>query len=525
MNADAALEAGLRHLDAKRFREAEAVFRQALAGEPKHLALLNNLGSALIGQGKGAEAESVLRRALAVAPDHPVVLRNLSDALRAARDLAGAETILHKAIAAAPGISASHYQLGFFLYEMRRPSEAEAPLRRALELSPASGDAHNMLGNVLLKLGRLDEALAAFNAALRAAPESALFHINAGLCHRHRGDYAAALAAYARAIELRPDYAEAHFASALVHLVLEDFEQGWPAFEWRLRLAQPLGLRDLSLPRWDGSDLGGRSLFVHAEQGYGDTVQFMRCLPLLKQKNPGRVVFCCDPVMLRLLEGSAGYDELVTRRVPPPGMDCHVPLMSLPGIFNTRTATIPASVPYLRADPDAVRGWNDRLGGSGKRRIGIAWAGRPTFANDHSRSMALAGWRPLLEAFPEDLFVSLQMGPAAKEAAQFPSLLDISSLPQDLADAAAIIENLDLVISVDTVLAHIAGAMGKPVWTLLSFDPDWRWFLHRPDTRWYPTMTLLRQPRPGDWLAVIEAARAKLSQTAGLARRPMPQRT
>lgn len=515
MNAKSALELGLRHLEDQRYGEAEMAFRRALALQPGRLELLNNLGSALIGQAKAAEAQHVLRQALAVAPDHPVVLRNLADALRGGGDLAGAEAALRKAVAVAPKIAGSHYQLGFFLHDLHRYAEAEGPLRRALELDAAFGDAHNMLGNVQLKLGRLQEALASFRVALRLMPQSALFHANIGLCHRHMGEYAAALAAFTRAIELRQDYAEAHFARGLVLLLLEDFEQGWREFEWRLRMAQPLGLRDLAPPRWEGSDLTGKSIFVHAEQGYGDTIQFVRYLPLLKQRNPRELIFCCDPVLERLLRGVAGYDRFVTRRAPPPGVDCHVPLMSLPGIFGTRTTTVPASIPYLSAEPGAVRRWNERLGGAGKRRIGLVWAGRPTHPNDYSRSMTLSAMRPLLEAFPDDRFVSLQMGPAAEQARQFPGLLDLSSLPQDLADAAAIIENLDLVISVDTAVTHVAGAMGKPVWTLLAFDPDWRWLLERADTPWYPSMTLLRQPRPADWGAVIGAAREKLAQRAG----------
>jgi len=509
------LNLGLRYLELKEFKKAEAAFRQGLHARPDRLELLNNLGSALIGQGRAVEAQEVLRQALAKSPDHPVVLRNLADALRRAGDVAAAEAHYRKAVAVAPRAPVSHYQLGFFLEAERRYEEALAAFREALRLKPAYADAHNMAGVALLKLGRLEEALGQLRQALRGQPSSALFHANLGLCHRSRGEYEDALAAFDKAIELRADYADAHFGRALIHLLLGDFERGWREFEWRLQTADFSGIRKLPVPRWEGADLRGKTIFVYAEQGYGDTIQFFRYLRLLRGRNPAKIVFCCDEVLRDLFAGIPDYDAFTTRVQPPADASCHIPLMSLPGLFGTRTGTVPADVPYLRVAPALVERWRERLGRAPGRRIGIAWAGRPTHPNDYSRSCPVREFLPLFDAFPHFDFVSLQVGKASglvQKVAETRSLVDFSPEIRNFTDTAAIIENLDLVITVDTVVAHLAGALGKPVWVLLNFDPDWRWLRKEETTAWYPTMRLFRQPRPGDWRAIMDAVRGRLSE-------------
>ncbi len=505
---------GLRHLERKSYAAAEAAFRRALAAEPGRFDLLNNLGSALIGQGRAAEAHAVLVRALSLSPDHPVILRNLGDALAREGRADEAERAFRRAVAVAPERADSHYQLGFFLYQRNRWKEAEAAFRRSLDLAPASADAHNMAGNALLKLGRLDESLAHLREAVRRAPGSALFHSNLGLCHRSRAEYREALAAFDRAIELAPEYAEARFGRAMLRLLLGDFERGWAELDWRLKVPGHPGITELAVPAWDGGELQGKTVFVHAEQGYGDTIQFVRFLPLVKAKGAKEVIFCCDEVLRGLFEGAEGYDRFVTRRSPPPGVDCHVALLSLPGRLGTRADTIPARIPYLRPDPGLVAKWRARLDGLPGRRIGLAWAGRPSYPSDHVRSMPVSFYRPLLAQYPGDCFISLHVGAPAEQARALPAscrLHDFSKEIGDFANTAALIANLDLVITVDTVFAHLAGALGRPVWTLLNFDPEWRWMLGRDSTPWYPTMTLLRQGRPGNWEAVIHEAVGRLA--------------
>jgi len=244
---------------------------------------------------------------------------------------------------------------------------------------------------------------------------------------------------------------------------------------------------------------------------------FNGLLPLLRSKQPAKIVFACDEVLGDLFACAPCYDVYTTRVVPPAEVDRHIPLMSLAGLFETTTKTVPADIPYLKADPALVQGWKNRLGQrAASRRIGIAWAGRPTHPNDYSRSCPLTAFSPLFDAFPNFDFVSLQVGSASRQVREMVGrrLADYSPEIRNFTDTAALIENLDLVVTVDTAVAHLAGAIGKPVWVLLNFDPDWRWLLKGQTTAWYPTMRLFRQPRPGDWRAVMDEVRGGLLQVS-----------
>jgi hypothetical protein len=259
-------------------------------------------------------------------------------------------------------------------------------------------------------------------------------------------------------------------------------------------------------PRWDGGDLNGRTVLVHNEQGFGDTIQFIRYLPEVCRRG-GKIILACQRELFSLLKGFPGIDHCIANDEPtPPGSVDHqvcCPLLSLPGLLGTTAENIPADIPYLKADAEKARQWRQRLAGEERRKIGLAWAGRPNHPNDHNRSLNFSALAPLAE-IPDARLINLQLGPAAGQAAEsLLKLTDWTDELKDFSDTAGLIENLDLVITADTAIAHLAGAMGKRVWVLLPFIPDWRWMLKRTDSPWYPTMRLFRQRRIGDWATPI----------------------
>ncbi len=320
-------------------------------------------------------------------------------------------------------------------------------------------------------------------------------HNNFGLLAQRLGRLDEALARYARAQALKPDYADAHWNEALARLLLGDFETGWNKYEWRWRRKETPP-RALAAPLWDGGDLAGRTILLHAEQGQGDAIQFIRFAPLVKARG-GTVVFECPKGFLRLFDGVAGVDRLVLAGAPLPPFDCHAPLLSLPGLLDTTLETIPADVPYLKADPGRVAAWRARFAGISKPKVGLVWRGNPAHANDANRSIPAQTMAALARA-ADVHWVGLQLDPRPEELAAFsPAVIDnLGPELGDWAETAALVEALDLVVTVDTAAAHLAGALGRLVWLLLPFAPDWRWLRHRADSPWYPTMRLLRQPAP-----------------------------
>lgn len=452
-----------------------------------------------------------------------------------------------QAIAAAPGDAGPHYTHGRLLEIAGRLEEAEASYRRAVLLAPGDARAHNNLGGVLHMQGRLDEALACYKAALRidpaqpqanqnyasivrdpgamaaavegygrqakANPRDPAPHDNLGNVHRELGQLEDAVASYERAIAAAPEYAAAHLHLAFTLLQRGELARGWEEFEWRFKLpdlAAPM--RRFREPPWDGRPLPQGTLLLHAEQGLGDTLQFARYGALAAERC-GQVVLECQPELKALLEGVRGYGKVVARGEPLPRFDAHLPLMSAPRVLATRLETIPWPGPYLRASPERIARRPQALEPAGARlKVGLVWAGRPEHWDDRNRSIALSRLAPLASV-PGARFFSLQKGPAAAQAATPPEgmdLVDLGGAIRDFADTAAIAASLDLVISVDTSVAHLAGAMGAPTWLLLPFAPDWRWLSGRRDTPWYPSVTIFRQPADGDWDAVAGAVREAL---------------
>ena len=365
---------------------------------------------------------------------------------------------------------------------------------------------------MLIELNRLDDALAAYDRALAIDPGNAFALVNRGNALRYLGRADEALESFDAAIRHAPDFAEAHWNKAVLQLSHGDFAHGLPEYEWRWRrgIEAP---RDFAQPQWQGEDLAGKTILLHAEQGLGDSIQMLRYLPMVAAKladTGGKIVLELSERLQPLVTDPA--ITLISRGTPLPAFDVHCPLMSLPLACGTRLETIPAAVPYIGVPAERLEMWQDKLAAIPAPRVGLVWSGKPDHVNDHNRSMPLSRLAPVLSV-PGVQFVSLQRETRDSdliEAARWPNLTRFDEAHSDFADAAAAICLLDLVITVDTAVAHLAGALGKPVWILISHIQDWRWLIGRSDSPWYPSARLFRQAAPGDWDGVIADLAAAL---------------
>jgi len=502
-------------------RNAEALelIGAALALEPRNVSALSNRGIVLSELGRHADAVACYDRALAIAPRHAATLNNRAAALTDLGRHAEALASCDRALAIQPEFADALNNRGMALHGLERFEEAVACFDRALALNPGDARAHNNRGATLHELDRFDEAVASFDRAiaLRPAYPNAFYNRGRSLKELRRHDEA--IAAYRQAIALDPDYTAAHWDEGLLRLLRGDFAAGWRGYEWRFKdkeVANPP--RDFAQPQWRGdAPLHGRTILLHAEQGFGDTIQFVRYAPLAAARG-ATVVLEVQRPLHALVDGVAGVAATVRRGDALPHFDLHCPLLSLPLAFGTTLDAVPARVPYLRAHPDRVAAWQARLPARDPQqprlpRIGLAWSGNPRHKNDRNRSLALRTLAPLL-AMPGVAFVSLQKEPreADRQALRSsPNIVDVAAELRDFADTAAAISLLDLVITVDTAVAHLAGALAKPVWIMLPVQVDWRWLLDREDCPWYPTARLIRQTRIGDWDGVVARVRQELA--------------
>jgi len=487
---------------------AVACYQQALRRNPTSTRALTNLGVALQEQGQIEEAIHCFRQALALEPGSIESLLNLGVALQTQGQCEAAADCLEDVIQRAPTSAVAYNNLGMVRHEQGQFEVALQHYRQALQLRPDYAKAHSNLGALLHAQGWLTDAVAHLQHALRLQPDFIEAHNNLGLALQAQGHVEAAIAVFERALQYKPDCVHAHWNRAVAWLLSGNFQQGWREYEWRWRRpdSPPPAFPQ---PRWDGTPFPQQTLLVYAEQGLGDTLQFVRYLPRVAARGQ-HVVLACQPALMRLLRTCPGGQTLVLKDRPEMAcqpFDLYIPLLSLPGIFETTPATIPADVPYIAAEPALVQQWRTRLGAEQAFRVGLVWAGNPLHKNDRNRSCPLATLAPLAH-LPHLALFSLQTGTAAGQIDQPPPgmiLHDVGRTLGDFADTAAVIAHLDLVITVDTAVAHLAGAMGKPVWTLLPFAPDWRWRQHSAHTPWYPTMRLFRQPAPGAWEAVCQS--------------------
>jgi tetratricopeptide (TPR) repeat protein len=508
--------------------EAIAYFRQALEIEPRNAERHLHLGNVLLGQAKYAEAEAAYRRCLELRPDHITALGNLGFVLGELDRLDEAAACYRQALQLRADLPEVHHNLGNVLREQGQLDRALACYQQALRLRPEYAKAFINRGVALVALGRLDEAIRDLEHGVQLKPDLADAHTSLGAALSVQQRFDEALASHDRALALKPDHAEAAWNQSLIWLLRGDYERGWPAYEWRFRCQRTTRLPSFSQPRWDGSPLNGRTILLYGEQGLGDTLQFVRYAPLVKSGGrgqesgvrrqesggtihhpPPRVILHCQNALLRLLSRTPGIDGLVGWGATPPPFDVWIPLMSLPALFHTTLDSIPADIPYVRPDPDLVAHWRRQLAPVRGFRVGIAWQGSPRHAWDRHRSVNLEQFEPLARIGGVHL-ISLQKGPGSDQlralAGRFPvlslgELLDEASGP--FMDTSAVLANLDLVVSVDSAIAHLAGAMGVPAWLALSYTPDWRWLLGRSDNLWYPTLRLFRQSSLGDWPGVF----------------------
>ena len=424
--------------------------------------------------------------------------------------LDAAENIYRQIITNQPNYIRAYNNLGVILIHKGRLDDGLAEFRRLVTLMPDFAEGHNNLGNCLRLKGQTDEALDAFRKAIELKPDYADAYNNLGVLLRDLGQFDEAIAAFCRAISLGNDFPEAHHNLGITLLLKGELKRGWEEYEWRRRYKHfKSALHKFPQPLWDGSELQGRTLLLYTEQGLGDALQFVRYAPLAAQRG-GKIIIGCHPELLRILSIMPGGWPIASLSEPLPAFDLQCPLLNLPAIFSTTLESIPHTVPYLNADAQNIEKWrlrlHEKLRALKAARVGLVWAPRPTRDNDRSRSINLSSLAPIGRV-RDIVIVSLQKGTAAAEAKTPPlgwKFFDFSAELNDLADTAALIANLDLVITVDTAVAHLAGAMGKPVWTLLEFVPDWRWLLERQDSPWYPTMRLFRQRARGDWQSVIQ---------------------
>jgi len=497
---------------------ALAPIQRAIVVRPNVAVYYTNLGNAYCDLGRLEEAVAQYRRALELHPDNPDGLVNLGAALRRLNRLEESETRLRRALELQPENPAVHFHLGTTLQRVRRTDEAIKHLREALRLKPGFSDARKNLGIFLRRSGRFAEAEAFYREWLAERPESAENLVNLGHTLAQTGRVDESLECFDAALRLEPELGEARTNRAVLWLLRGDFARGWPEYEWRWR-RKNVTPPPIPRPAWDGRPLPDGTILLVVEQGVGDIFHFIRYVEQVRQR-VGHVMLLCRPALIPLLSRVPGIDCVVAEGDAVPPFDVYAMLMSLPLILGTTLENIPAGVPYLEADPQRVARWRERLGSFAGLTVGLAWQGNPDHPDDSTRSVPLARLMPLFDV-PGVRWVSLQKGIGAEQIRALPRAVPIVDFTAEMdesggafMDTAAVIGSLDLVISADTAVAHLAGAMGVKTWLALAAAPDWRWLLGRDDSPWYPTMRLFRQTQPGDWDSVATAMASTLTELA-----------
>ncbi len=496
-----------------------------------------------LAKGKNQPAIDCLRRLTELRPDSVQAHLQLGEVLERTEDFKAAAKSYQRALDLQPGSADLHCYLARALFRSGAPREAAELYQRALAIDSQRYDIYNDLGLMLTNVGNFGAAIEAFKRSLRLNPQCAKTIAGLGYLFESKGDFISASEAYRDAIKLdptlaaayvdlgfilyglgevaeatdyferlraiQPDSAEATANLGIIHLLQGNFAAGWAEYEARRRVGIGEG-RVLTQRQWKGEPLNGATILLHAEQGFGDTLQFVRYVPLVAARG-GKVVLEVQPGLRRLLSRTDGAMQVVSRGEPLPEFARQCPLPSLPLAFGTEMNTIPAKVPYVYPDPVLVDEWREKLQGDG-RRIGLVWGGNPEMQRDRLRSVPLDALMPILKV-PGITFYSLQVGAASAQVKNLPRdvrVIDLAPQLKDFADTAAAVANLDLVISVETSVAHLAGAMGRPLWIMLNKGCDWRWFLEREDSPWYPTARLFRQSAIGEWKDVVSCIEGEL---------------
>jgi len=495
-----------------RLTEAAALYRQAIDLSPQDAAAHCNLGDVLLKLNRLDEAIACYGRTTSLNPNLAEAYSNRSLALDSLgrSDEAIADSL--RALQLKPRMFQALDAMGNFRRRQKQYADAIRYFRQALQVQPSSAKVHHDLGMAFIGQGEFEQACQEWRKAIQCDPSMVSAYANLGLALQNTGKYDESLAVFDAGMKIAPDDPDLHTNRAMTLLVMGQFEQGFRDYDhrWKTPAFADFG-RDYGCPRWEGSDLFGKRLLIWHEQGLGDTIHFIRYAKTLA--NRGAEVIVEAPATLhRLLRTMPEISRIISRDDPAPVIDFHTPLLRIPGLVGTTLASIPADVPYLSAPQELIDEWSARLAKHQSPRVGLVWHGSPTNTLNAFRSIPLSSFLPLVR-IPGVQFFSLQIGAGADQLRSVPfgaEIIDLAGFITDFADTAAAIANLDLVITRDTSVAHLAGAIGQPVWTILSYAPDFRWLRQRLDSPWYPTMRLFRQARMGDWQTPIQQAARSL---------------
>jgi len=491
-------------------RPADAVLccREALRFRPEYPDAINLLGVALERLDRRDQAVVCYREALRLDSGSASAHSNLGNALRELRRHQEAEDHLRRALEIQPRFAAARYNLAALYQDRGRLAEAEQQYRHAVDAEERYPEAWSNLAAVLLDQGQPADAARCARRALELRPGMLEALCNLGYALKLEHALPDSLECFRQALIIAPEDAKIHWNYALALLLAGEWDEGWREYEWRVAAGitpPPL----YKQPAWDGAPLEGRRILLWAEQGFGDTIQFLRYARVLARRG-GRVVCAVPPRLLPLLENHPDIEAAVDRGNPPPPFDCHAPMLSLIRLCGTAPEAPPAEVPYLEVPAAKLAHWREALAGYPGLKVGLNWTGNPDFKENHLRSLPFRLVAPLVAIPGVTVFCLRPEGPPEPLA----GLVPLERETHEITDTAAIMESLDLVVTVDTMTAHLAGALARPVWTLLGYTPDWRWGLAGDATPWYPTMRLFRQPRFGDWRAVVERVRTELAARA-----------
>jgi tetratricopeptide (TPR) repeat protein len=514
MDINKSLQVALEYHRSGNLKKAEDIYIEILKKHPNDADALHLYGVLQHRSGNLESAIRLFKKAIVIDPNFAEAYNNLGNAIRDKGSLKEAIIYYQKALQIDPNFAIGHNNIGNVYLETDQPDKAKEFFKKALQIDPNFAEAYNNLGKALFDIGNHNEAILYCQRAIQIKPDYAEAYYNLGSVLVEEIHLNEAIKCFQKALQIKPDFASAHWNLSHTLLLSGKFEEGWKEYEWRWKLKGVMQERNFPQPQWDGHDINSRFILLHAEQGFGDTIQFIRYAPLVAQRG-AKVIVECQQELVSLLKNVEGVYNVVSYGKTLPAFDVHCPLLSLPLLFDTKLETIPARIPYIRADATLVQKWRNRIGDVGSAiKIGLVWAGNPKLKFGHSRSCTLSAFA-LLSEFNEITLYSLQKEKASEDAKNPPEgmkIIDYMDDVNDFSDTAAFIQNLDLIISVDTSVAHLAGALGKPAWILLPFVPDWRWMTDRTDAPWYPTMRLFRQPSRGDWGSVMELVKKELVQ-------------
>jgi len=514
--ADERLASALAYYRGGRYDKAEAIYRKVLKKEPENVGALHMLGLIAQKNGRGERAVQLLIKAARLDPQRPEILCDLGNAFKSLGRHKDAIKAHRMVLTMLPNSPEAHSNLGTAYKAAGKAGKAVACFESALKMRPNDIELNYNLGNGLLASERYAEAEEVLRQVVYEKPDHIRAQINLCAALKEEGRYDAAIRRYQQAIQAVPDSAEAHWNFALTLLATGNYPDGWKEYEWRCHLPG-FAMEKMDRPQWQSEDLNGRTLLVHAEQGLGDTLQFVRYLKLLQDLD-GDVIFACPDRIKKIVQPAAGNIRIASL-AKRPDHDLHSPLMSLPRLFNEALPFEPTGGKYLQPDPTLSAAWREKLGVPSARRIGIAWQGSTGYQHDDRRSIPLLNFEPLARRKDIQL-VSLQQGYGTEQVDEMPwrdRILDMTAemdITHAFTDTLAVMSSLDLVVTSDTAIAHLAGAAGIPVYVALCHLPDWRWGLKGESSPWYDSMRVFRQKHAGDWTSVFQRISAAIAEDA-----------